>query len=470
MPGMYEKGETKIRSGVYHRYENRPPYGDFGTEGIGGMIFSCDWGPINEPITIITEDDIFLNFGKSGKTEAVKLMLQGGASVVFAVRVGGSDGAKASVSLVDDAGASVVKLTAKHEGERALTVTVRENLLNETLKDVIVHDGTQVLEALSFKKGAEVNEVDAIVAAMAESFYIDATKTIDGSEIVATVSQAALVGGKNPTTTNEDYSAALNALNPYFINVTCVDTDAAEVHALLDAHNERRFSAGAHPMSVVAESMSLDINTRMLHAKAFNDAKMIYALNAQYDKDGNIYDGWKLAAYMGGIVCKYPSETSITKKPTPLFIKPAETLEDAQIERALTMGCLVITRNTEGNMVVELGINTLNEITDKERYDEGWKKIRRVKTRYELTERVNRKLEKLVGNIDNDTNGRETVVSKINEVINTMVSENKLLGGRAMVDPSNNPNSDSCWYLIGFDDKDSQERIYLTYQTRYSSN
>lgn len=62
----------------------------------------------------------------------------------------------------------------------------------------------------------------------------------------------------------------------------------------------------------------------------------------------------------------------------------------------------------------------INPTEDK---DKGWKKIRRVKTRFEMLRRCNQVTDDLVGKVDNDTNGRKTIVSNLNSVGADMIGE-----------------------------------------------
>ncbi|MBR1646979.1 MAG: hypothetical protein IJ685_09415 [Selenomonadaceae bacterium] len=69
-----------------------------------------------------------------------------------------------------------------------------------------------------------------------------------------------------------------------------------------------------------------------------------------------------------------------------------EPLTNGEVIRAEQRGCLVLSLN-------------------------GWKKIRRTKTRFEVMERINSTCDKLIGNINNDTFGRGTVVAAMQKQI-----------------------------------------------------
>ena len=101
--------------------------------------------------------------------------------------------------------------------------------------------------------------------------------------------------------------------------------------------------------------------------------------------------------------------------------------------------------------------------------DKGWKKIRRMKTRFELEDRVDATIENLGTSLDNDDDGRATVISAITDVMDAMVGEKKISpGGTVELDASNPPKGDSAWFNISPDDIDSMEIFYLTYRYRFA--
>jgi hypothetical protein len=142
--------------------------------------------------------------------------------------------------------------------------------------------------------------------------------------------------------------------------------------------------------------------------------------------------------------------------------------DEYRIETALQSGCLVLSTNTSGQIWIEQGINTL--VTPSGNQDAGWKKIRRVKTRFELIDRVNDTVAPLIGKVNNDSDGRAAIIAGANGVIKRMIGEKKLLSGNCMEDPSNPAAGDSAWFIIAVDDIDSIERAYLTFRFRFSAD
>ena len=99
---------------------------------------------------------------------------------------------------------------------------------------------------------------------------------------------------------------------------------------------------------------------------------------------------------------------------------------------------------------------------------EGWKKIRRVKPRFELMDRINRTVEPLIGLVNNDSDGRAAIIAAARDVLNTMIAEKKLSDGDVYEDSANPAIGDSAWFIIEVDDLDSIEKVYLTYYFRFA--
>ena len=140
----------------------------------------------------------------------------------------------------------------------------------------------------------------------------------------------------------------------------------------------------------------------------------------------------------------------------------------SQMEEAETKGCLVLSLSPAGKVWVDNAINTLVELPENK--DIGWKKLRRTKTRFELMYRVNTTADNLIGNVDNDKNGRETVIANLNDVGVAMIQEGKLTACTITEHPNRTADGDYAYFLIDVVDKDSLEHIYLYYKFRFSTN
>ena len=470
MAGVFTIGETKARPGVYTRYENAggtPLAG--ATNGIGAAIFKANWGPLNQLIELEGANAVAPTFGTALTVDVITELFNGGCSKVKAVRAG--TGGTATTGILKDtaaAPADVVNIAAKFVGDRPFSVTIRDSLTNTDKRECIIYSGTTEFEKVEFTKGtAGDGEPAALVAAFAASKNFTVTKVADGNKTLAAVAQQALVAGTNPTITTAEYSAALNVLEAGKWNVLCVDTTDTDIHALVQSFIQRIYLTGAMVMACVAESKTVDLDTRMAHAAAFNDEKIHYILNGGYDTSGNLYDGYRLAAKIGGMIAAVASNTSLTHTVVNGFVSLAEPLTNTQIEKALAMGCIVLTVNANDQVWIESAINTL--VTPSGNQDAGWKKIRRTKTRFELMDRIVATTDPLVGKVNNDSDGRATFMAAAQGVINAMIGEKKLLdGGKIYEDTNNPPAGDSAWFIIAVDDIDSIEKSYLTFKFRFS--
>ena len=178
--------------------------------------------------------------------------------------------------------------------------------------------------------------------------------------------------------------------------------------------------------------------------------------------------GWAAGfGRIGGMIAAFEANTSLTHNVITNAVSLIEPLTNGEIIKAETKGCLVLTLNDSDQVWIDSAINTL--VTPDATMDEGWKKIRRTKTRFELMDRVDSTCEKLVGNINNDTDGRQTIMATAQKVINAMIEEKKLMSGSTVYeDPGNPAEGDSAWFKLAIDDIDSVEKIYLTYQFRFA--
>lgn len=470
--GTFTIGETKVRPGEYHRFENAGGISTAGARnGIVAGVIRANWGPLGSIVVCEPSTDIKAIYGSGETEDMITEMFKGGSSKGYFVRCG-TGGTCGTITLTDDATSAVdaITITAKYVGNRAFTASIRDSLINDSKRECIIYDGTAEFEKVTFAKNPTEGEAAALAAAFAASSNFKAEVVAKGSGKLAATTQKAFTAGTNPTVSNDAYSAALNVLEAYPFNVLCVDSEDKAVHALVQTFIDRIYAAGSYPMAVLSEKPSTTntIAARMTTAASYNDSKIIYVLNGGEDTGGNKKEGYINAARIGGIIAAVPANQSVTHYVISGYAGLAETLTNTQIEAALLSGCIVLTTNSTGQVWIEQGINTL--ITPSGDEDEGWKKIRRVKTRFELMQRIGDTVDKLVGKINNDTDGRAAVVAAGQSVIDTMIAEKKLAGGSKMSEDESNPaKGDSAWFIIAVDDIDSMEKIYLTYRFRFSS-
>ncbi len=466
MSGTFVPGEIKIRPGNYVRYENAGANPQAAVvAGVVAAVFQADWGPLGSVHEIGSVAEAEALYGKAGNTEILKYIKQGGATKIKAVRVG-TGGTKGSLTIKDNASPAVdvVTLTAKYEGARSMSATIRDSLTDTNKRELIVYAGSQEIERIAFTKGS--SEITAIIAAVnAASVCLTAAKVADGSGTLAAITQSALAGGADPSISNSDYSSAFTLLEAEKWNVLALDTATAAVATLANAFITRVCNAGMFVMGVVGQLTSESLSTRKSEAAALNSEAMVYVLNGFYGSGNALMDGHKAAAVIAGMVAATPSNQSLTHSIVPGAVSIAGALTNTEIEGCINGGALVFTAAQNGSVWIECGVNTL--VTPAANQDAGWKKIRRTKTRHELTNRIIENSDPIIGKVDNDANGRATVLAVAQGVINAMIAEGKLVSGSASEDSANPASGDSAWFTLSVIDKDSIEKTYWTFRFQF---
>lgn len=466
MAGTFTLGETKVRPGSYFNIQKK---GDGSVSrainGIVGILFKSDWGPLNETVEIGVDEGYENIFGTGGTTDTIGLAFEGGAITALCCRVG-SGGTCGSTKLNLASGDEAVAIASKYVGSKQFTITVRDKLSDDTLRECVIYDGLREFEKISFAKSDD--EVTAIINAFSNSKNFIATKIGSANGVLKAVSQKEMTPGTDPTTNVQDYSNGFEAMEPYFMNTVCVDTNDKAVHGLLNSFLDRIFDVGQMAIGVIGEKKSESLENRIQTAASYNSEKIVYVLNGSLLSTtyGEI-DGYQTAAKVAGMIASCPSNSSLTHTVLDKITVLHECLTPTQINNAELSGCLVLSFNKSKQIWIDNAINTL--VTLAENQDEGWKKIRRTKTRYEMLTRMNNQADSLVGSVDNDTNGRATLISQLQAIGTAMIEEGKLTACTVTESSIYKPDGDSAWFEIDCIDKDSAEHIYLMYAFRFST-
>ena len=310
MASLYTVGETKVRPGVYRRYTTTSVGVVAGADdGTVAAVIQADWGPLGVGDEITTVAELEELYGKSDSVKKVAFRaLQAGANKLRVVRVG-ADGTSGSYEV--KAGEKVaVTLSTKYPSDRAFKVTIQSTLADAGMKELIVYEGTTVIEKVNFVAGD--SEIQNLVDAVNQYSAVFTAKTADGATgKIADVTQASITAGTNPTTKTENYSTALSLLEPYRFNVLCVDSGDSAVHTLVHAFVTRMKSLGALFIAVVGEPKSVAFKTRIQHSAAFNDENVVYVGGSAIDTDGDLVEGYEAAAIVAGMIASTPSNDSI---------------------------------------------------------------------------------------------------------------------------------------------------------------
>lgn len=507
MASFFKVGEEKIRPGVYYRYENNETMPITGADdGKCACVLRSNWGPLDSAVVLNSSADVSDYFGDGGDSGTLDVALEqfkGGAKSVHAVRLG-TGGSKSSCVLLDEEGTEVIGVSSKYVGSRELTVTLRptmeatfvstsymsyddlaefsfDELADTTYEELeelsydddatyefLVSEGTTLLERITFTNAQGEKTAWNLVEMGAYSSYVDFTMLAVTDSSLETVVQENLQGGTDPYVDVSAYSNAFGVLETYRWNVLALDTEDNSIQLLSQLFLQRIYEDGKFVMGVVGESTSVNFETRLEHAKNYNDYQMIYVGSGFVDSLGQKYQGYLAAARVSGMIAGTPSNQSITRSVLAYATDLMEYLSTTQYESAISSGMLTFSLSASGVVWVEQGVNTLTVLS--ENMDSGWKKIKRTKVRFELMQRLNDVTEPLIGKVNNDEDGRMTVVQVCNAICNAMVAEKKLLSGaKVEVDPDVVSQGDSASFVVYADDIDSMEKMYVCFKFRFST-
>lgn len=473
MAVFFNEGEQKVRPGLYQRYTNIGFDSLAGArDGICAIPIKASWGPLGEVVRNTVASDLTKNYGSGEYSEtftvpAAAAMFEGGAIEVYTYRMG-TGGTAGSKELTTG-----LTATAKYVGSTPISVAVQAKLGDATKKQLLVYMGTTQVETIEFD-GSGTGEGASLIEEAADSKYIVVTASGEAPDTVPVlaVASGALSGGADPTVNNASYSEAFAALEPYYYNTIALDVDDDSdltLSLLLQSYLDSAYKMGKLGIAVVGEKVTVPFEDRLAHATAFNDAKVVY-LGGGY-KAGNVSkDGVMAICYTAGLIASTPSNKGIVHSVINGATDLCESLTYSQYEDAIRAGMLALSVSAEGSIWYDSGINTL--VTPEPGIeDDGWKKIRRVKIRFEMFDRMDRTLMPKVGKVSNDSDGIADVIQSGQRILDAMVNEGKLFATPVFAqDPANPPEGDSAWFIIQADDIDSLEKIYLHYQFRYSQN
>lgn len=476
MAVFYNKGEQKIRPGVYQRHVNNDIDTPTGAQdGICAIPIQASWGPLNTVVKCTNALQLEQTYGQgtygTGYTVPAAIeMFNAGAAVVYTYRLG-TGGSTASKEITTG-----LTVTSKYPGTMPISVAVQNKLGYTNTKQFLVYAGTTQVEAFEFVANTTTEAANLIAAVGSNSNYVTIAVTGETAPAVVpiiAVSAGALSGGANPTVTNGSYSSAFTALEPYYYNTIALDVDDDDnltLSLLLQEYLDNAYTYGKLGIAVVGEKTTVAFETRLNHAASFNDAKVVY-LGGGYMVGDTSKDGVLGICYTAGVIASTPSNRGITHSTITGATGLCESLTFAQYVNAIQSGMLMVSMAPDGSIWYDSGIDTLLSPDDATQ-DIGWKKIRRVKVRFELIDRMDRALSPKVGKVSADSDGISDIIQTGQRVLDTMsLSEGKLQPGATFYeDPDNEYTTDSAWFIISAVDIDSLEKIYLQYKFRYSQN
>lgn len=458
---LFRLGEQKVRPGIFVRWYNAGGYKSYARAlGVAAAVIKSNWGPLGKVITVESLEDVKQKLGTGYGADVVKEIFEGEAYFVHTVRAG-VGGKSAEIELLNTEGLNVVNLHTKYPTSREFNITLRDSL-DSTKKEFLVFEDGRQIESLVFEKENEVNNFVEEVNKTSKYFNAQA----QGEGVLEVILNAEVTGGSDPEVTAEDYTNSFQKLETKFFDGITVDVEDPVIHASLHSFVKRKLREGYRMTAVVGEKPEVAFETRKRNAKSFNDFAMVYVGNG-FETNAGIVTGAKAAGRVLGMMVSSSYKSSLTKKTIDGAVSIAGELTSNEYNEAVENGMLVFSLNPDDIPQIDYGINTLVSLGEDD--DEGWKKIRRVRTRYELIDRIAFTLAKAMANgIDNSHDGRQQVITLANGIINDMIMEGGLESGEMIIDPVTAPQGDSAWFKFdNLVDLDGLEKAYLAFGFKY---
>lgn len=457
----FKVGELKARPGVYARVSNDGESPSVGTSPkIGLALIQSNWGPVGKPQTIYSRQSEQLNrlVGTGKGAKVVKAFFNGGGAATQVIRVG-NGGEVATATLGDEEGS--LKVVTKYPTDRSFSIVIRDSVMGDE-KDLFVVENERRLEEYRFEAGE--NETEKVVELLKDSAYVYVTKITEGT--LPSNITIELEGGENPKATPEDYTDAMVTGETVAWDVIYVDTSDIAVLNAVNAYTERRLDQGYRVWSVLGISTENSIEDRIKATQMFNSFQT-YLVGMELEGGEGILSVEEVAAQVAGETVRGDYRRNLTRKPMSGIVDIPEKFTPEQYDDAALAGLITFDYNRNGQVVVDYAVNTLQN--EDEEIDMGWRSLRRMRTRYELIDRIVNKVEQAIERgHDTDEDSLQHIITLGNTVILDMINEKGLKSGRMILDPENEPEGDSAWYTFeNLVDLDGLNKVYIHFPLAY---
>lgn len=462
MAKHYKEGQSEIRPGIYQRESSEAQEVIVTYDGRVAALVQADWGPVDEVQVIKTENDLKRAYGTGKTTDSILYALRGGAAEVYALRLGGKDGAKGTFSLTQSGGTDL-KLELKYPGARKISIQIKDDLTLENVKNVSFFEDGVLLESFQIKAGEEEDEVANLVEVLNDSKLVTVSQIPEAHDksTITLVPNKEAKGGKSPTVNNESYSEALTVLERYRFNCLIADTVDEEVQTLFKEYVAELFENGRYTFYVTAAKDTDLFNERIKKAQGFNDCHTVMIGNGYVDANDNKVTEYLMAAQLAGMIASISSKNAITGKQVSGAVSLSEGFSNEQYKAAVKNGMILLDFNELDQIVFDSGVTTLSDLAEDQ--DRGYTKIKRVKTRNEMYYRISMALEPSRGNTAPINTNIAFIKTVILGVLKDMFDEEKIAEDYDVVQTDEFDGPDEISFEVTAYDYDSIEKIYLHY-------
>ena len=445
MAGGIWNSQNKVLPGVYINTGSKESVtANIGTRGTVALAMNLSWGPSGTVQIINAGDDLTPFIGYDVTAEEALFLREmfkgsdttGAPTKVLLYRLAGTSGAKATVTVGEDA--STLTATALYDGTRGndISIAVTADPDDEGAYDVATIVSGYVVDT---------QHVSAVADLVANEWV-----TFTGTALVASTG-ASLTGGVDPTVSSTDYAAFLTAIEPYTFDILNYDGSDSTVRAAYIQFITRINEAIGKKCQLVLSGSVGVANTKYVIAVG-NGVKLA---------DGTALTAALATYWVSGVEAGANYNQSLTYAQYPDAVEANPKLSNADVE-TYVQGGLITFIDDFGAVKICTDINTKTTVTVKEGAEFKKNRVMRVLMQF-CNDTYEYFTKYYIGKVDNNDNGRALLRKHIIGYLNEMQSNNGIknfVADDVEVLPGN--AVDAVVVNVAIQPVDSVEKIYAT--------
>ncbi|MEE0776601.1 MAG: phage tail sheath family protein [Bacillota bacterium] len=427
--------QDKIRPGAYLRFKNQSG----GTIGLGGsgvvtIAVELDWGPqgILQELTAeeMISSNILAKLGHYSWENAVLPLYEAlkNCEKVLYYRV--NSGGTAAAALL-----GTLTVTAKYHGSRGNDLAVGITSATGGFEVATYLDG-ELVECQTVSASGTPQDNDWV------SFQL--------SNTLSAAAVTALTGGSNGIATAENYGAYLTAVKGKDWQVMALPTDNSDVLPTVKTYiQDLRENSGKKVQAVVYDYCA--------------DYEGIITVKQGYVRDGVTIAPKDFTAWVAGVTAGAETAQSNTYRIVDGADEIIGEMDSAAIEFGLTQGYFLLSRRTDGTIVVEQDINTLISSATELR------KNRMLRTLDRIANEVAHRFETgYLGKIDNDGAGRDLFKQELVTYLESLAAAGALerFDDESDITVSRGTSADTVTVILAVQPVDAMEKLYMTVEVQ----
>lgn len=436
MAGGTFTSQNKKRPGAYINFKAVPkPLSSLGSRGVATMPLSLPWGEENKLISITSEELV-----NGASLEKIGLTVSDGNKylneclkncyklLVWKINAGGKKATATSDNLV---------ITAKCFGS-----------LGNKLK-VVIKANSGKFDVMTYLDGDLKDKQSKVsdVTELKDNSWVNFT----GTGNLEAQAGIVLEGGTDGEVTTPEFSSYFAALNNESFNTMGIPFTTPEIGETVEMFISGQREIGKYVQAVIA-GYDCD-HEGIIKVKS----------NQGYKTETGDIDATGLVAFVTGIT----AGANVNKSNTYAQVSGAisiigEITDNNEVEEAIDEGWLILTRRSDGVIVIEQDINSLHTFTTDKPYE--FSKNRVIRTLDEIGSTCRQVYEQsYIGKVDNNDIGRSLYKSDLIAYLKTLQGINAVQNFDADdIDVLAGEAKDAVVVNANIQTVDSMEKLYMT--------